>query len=204
MSFLSWANAMIAPPSNGHPQPQCDRVHLPPVKNLDPFNCQILPTEAARQCQAHKMKYSSAVKPDCSRLPPEYQPFCRALPAQPGCHSASSPACQTFTPDIWPNTAAAPPNTSDAFAHARQRCANLGSPREFYTCLWSSTKYPHYPEFGPVPSGECRNQSGVCPYTLTNRDNCPCSVCGARSPFGTPPCGTWIQKSDCSVWTRRK
>jgi len=170
MSFLSWANAMIAPPSN-----TCKQSVLPPVKNLDPFNCHILPTTPenfAQQCQADKVKYSDTVKPDCSRLPPNYQPFCRAL----------QPADQTYNPKDWPNIAAASP---EIFAAARQRCGNLGGPREYYTCLWSSTKYPHYPEFGAVPA---RNQAEPCPFTLINRDNCPCSACGTKSPFGSPVC----------------
>jgi hypothetical protein len=172
MSFLSWANAMIAPPSNGASSSsscQLKGSNLSPIRNLDPFDCSILPHAggALQQCQAIKIAYADTVKPDCSRLPPQYQPYCRALQPRPPLDG------QNFDPAQWPNTGA-------ALATARQRCAVAASdPRQFYTCMWASTKYPAYPEF-QVPDQTA----------LTNRDNCPCRLCAVRTPFPPPSSAT--------------
>jgi len=175
---------MIAPPSN-----------LPPVRNLDPFDCGMLPCAQA-QCQAQKVAYADAVKPDCSRLPPAYQPYCRALqPTNPAAPNApiSTPSGQTYDPALWPNTGAVPagPVAAAQLAQARQCCASAATrPREFFSCLWATTKYPAYPEFN-VP-------------TLTTRDNCPCRMCAPRTPFPNPgpATGGWTQVSpkpyDCA------
>ena len=194
MSFLSWANAMIAPPSNNTSSYQPGASNLPPIKNLDPFDCGILPQAPqpfASQCQALKVAYADTVKPDCSRLPPGYQPYCRALQPRPPLDG------QNFNPKLWPNTGAAltqgaqSGNVTDAeaLATARQRCAVAASdPRQFYACMWASTKYPAYPEFN-VPCGDGK--------TLINRDNCPCQMCAARTPFppSEPATGGYTQIS---------
>lgn len=178
MSFIPWHDAMIAPPS----LPGC--ANLVPIKNLDPFNCGMLPTPVdgapenfAAKCQALKIANADAVPPDCSRLPPEYQPFCHALASN----------TQIYNPAVWPNTAATPPGrcSSEQLARARERCAAVSTqPREFYSCVWAATKYPAYPEFGVT-----------CPQTLINRDNCPCRMCAPRSPFPRPGPSThgWVQ-----------
>lgn len=116
---------MISPPSNGS-----NSSTIRPIRNLDPFDCSILPYPYNNVCQEQKVIFHDVVKPDCSRLPPEYQSFCRALQSPVGPQA-----------NVWPNTAAVPPVTADQFQVARERCAALG-PREFYSCLWQSTKYP--------------------------------------------------------------
>jgi hypothetical protein len=189
---------MIAPPSLCRPSG-------PPVVNVAPFDCRMLPeagnVAACQQASAAFGMYGNAIQGDCSRLPPQYQPYCRALPpatagTQVGVAHAEAGASEAQT----------------AFDRARNRCANLGTdanPREFYACLWATTKYPHYPEFGPVTAPQRTAPSaggesaGWCPYTLVNRDNCPCRVCNVSSwrnaPLvpnmdGTNPSqGGWVQ-----------
>ena len=152
---------MIAPPS------------LAPALQKAPFDCNILPPPYNDVCAAGKTKYAGVVAPDCSRLPPEYQPFCQAL------HPPIDPRANQ-----WPNTAAAnrvPPNpswTAEQFLQARQHCAALG-PRYFYSCLFQTTKYPYYPEFGPVPRGPCAT------LPLVNRDSFPCDLERVGNPFPT-------------------
>lgn len=172
-NFFSWANSLISAPTVSAGEVSTSNSQLPAVRNLDPFDCNILPTQdgARAQCQALKIKYADAVKPDCSRLPVNYQPFCRAL----------QPEASSYNPNVWPNTA----DTSvlaassmavgdDSLALARQRCtATSTMPREFYTCLWSSTKYPAYPEF-------------QVPNMMITRDNCPCKFCAPRSQIPGP------------------
>jgi len=187
MNFLSWANAMIAPPSNGASNNRVSPpTSLTPIKNLDPFDCGILPQREVGKCQAIKVAYADTVKPDCSRLPSEYQPYCRALQPRPPLDG------QSFNPNLWPNTAASLMSSKDGarnLAMARQQCAATATdPREFYTCVWASTKYPAYPEFN-VPCGDGK--------TLINRDNCPCQMCAARTPFppSEPATGGYTQIS---------
>jgi hypothetical protein len=71
------------------------------------------------KCQELKIAYADAVKPDCSRLPPQYQPHCRSMN-----------------------------NLSPALVTAKQRCADTTTdPRQFNACVWATTKYPAYKEF---------------------------------------------------------
>jgi len=61
-----WNNAMISPPSNGSTTST-----IRPIRNLDPFDCSILPYPYNNVCQEQKVIFHDVVKPDCSRLPPE-------------------------------------------------------------------------------------------------------------------------------------
>lgn len=115
-----------------------------PTTELDPFNCNILPWPHNVNCQAAKYNPRSTAPGSCSRLPPQFQAFCRALP--PPDPTGAFNGATTYDPQYWPNTAAAR-NPID-FANARKACGQLG-PTEFYNCLWGSgTKYPWYREFG--------------------------------------------------------
>lgn len=182
-NFLSWTTSLL--PANLRPSLGAASVEglapiegptngqLPPVKNLDPFDCNILPNDTGSrdQCRALKMAYADTVNPDCSRLPPHYQQFCSAL--QP------VPIPTSYNPGDWPNSAGEGPN----LANARRRCAQTSiMPREFYACLWAKTKYPNYPEF-QVPGGAV---SGNDNDKLITRDNCPCKFCAPRAQIPGP------------------
>ena len=132
---------------------------LVPNIELDPFNCNILPPPWNGACQAQRLdqRQRYTAPGSCSRLPPNYQAFCRALP--PTDPNFGFGSAEDFNAKNWPNTAAQDPNQ---FAHARAVCSQLG-PQQFYNCLWKQTKYPFYAEFGPTPP-------------LINQANFPCGA----------------------------
>lgn len=72
-------------------------------------------------------------------------------------------------------------------AHARQACAAVG-PRNFYTCLWQTTRYPPYPElFQDQQNTPCGANN------LINNDNKQCLAANSRNNSVWPCPDTWQQ-----------
>lgn len=158
---------------------------LTPTTHLGPFSCDLLPPPFNCECKAQKVNFRRTSPGSCSRLPPRYQGFCRALPPPDPVNNFGG----NYNLQEWPNIASSDPET---FADQRQGCGSfpgVGVARGFYNCLWGQN--------GPPAENAMINTANFgCPHANPR--------CAETAPLGTMT-GQWeqVQYGLPSVWTRK-